>query len=68
MVRRRLARPATWDTGARRATDVVNLAAAHGGTLELVELDLASLASVRACADRLLAAGKPFDLAIANVG
>ena len=53
---------------ARRATDVVNSAAAHGGTLELVELDLASLASVRACADRLLAAGKPFDLAIANAG
>ncbi len=51
---------------ARRATEVVSSAAAHGGALELVELDLASLASVRACADGLLAANKPFDLAIAN--
>src|SRR5690606_33287579 len=32
------------------------------------ELDLASLASVRAAADRLLAAGEPFDLVIANAG
>jgi len=30
--------------------------------------DLASLASVRACADALLRAGKPFDLVIANAG
>ena len=36
--------------------------------LELVELDLASLASVRACADALVADGKPFDLVIANAG
>jgi NAD(P)-dependent dehydrogenase (short-subunit alcohol dehydrogenase family) len=36
--------------------------------LELEELDLASLASVRACADRLVAAGKPFDVIIANAG
>jgi NAD(P)-dependent dehydrogenase (short-subunit alcohol dehydrogenase family) len=33
-----------------------------------VQLDLASLASVRACADGLNAAGKPFDLVIANAG
>jgi NAD(P)-dependent dehydrogenase (short-subunit alcohol dehydrogenase family) len=33
-----------------------------------VELDLASLASVRATADGLLAAGKPFDVVIANAG
>ena len=33
-----------------------------------MELDLASLASVRACADALLADGKPFDLVIANAG
>ena len=32
------------------------------------ELDLASLASVRRCADRLLAAGKPLDLVVANAG
>ena len=40
----------------------------HGGGWSLVELDLASLASVRACADALLAAGQPFDLVIANAG
>jgi NAD(P)-dependent dehydrogenase (short-subunit alcohol dehydrogenase family) len=43
-------------------------AAANGGSLELVALDLASLASVRACADALLTAGKPFDVVIANAG
>jgi NAD(P)-dependent dehydrogenase (short-subunit alcohol dehydrogenase family) len=53
---------------ARRTTSVVTSAAAHGGKLELVELDLASLASVRTCADRLLKTGKPFDLVIANAG
>jgi NAD(P)-dependent dehydrogenase (short-subunit alcohol dehydrogenase family) len=34
----------------------------------LAALDLASLASVRACADRLVADGRPFDLVIANAG
>jgi NAD(P)-dependent dehydrogenase (short-subunit alcohol dehydrogenase family) len=53
---------------ARGATEAVRADAAHGGGLELIELDLASLASVRACADALLAAGKPFDLVIANAG
>jgi NAD(P)-dependent dehydrogenase (short-subunit alcohol dehydrogenase family) len=43
-------------------------AAAHGGSFELVALDLASLKSVRACADGLLAANKPFDVIIANAG
>lgn len=38
------------------------------GDFTLVEMDLASLASVRACADRLLADGKPLDLIIANAG
>ena len=42
--------------------------AAQGGGLALVELDLASLASVRACADTLVSSGKPFDLVIANAG
>ncbi len=50
-----------------RATQVVR-AAATGGNFELVELDLASLASVRACADGLVADGRPFDLVIANAG
>jgi len=43
-------------------------ATANGGSLELVELDLASLKSVRACADKLLAKGEPFDVIIANAG
>jgi len=53
---------------AERATEVVRADAKNGGSLELVELDLANLASVRACADGLLAAGKPFDVIIANAG
>jgi NAD(P)-dependent dehydrogenase (short-subunit alcohol dehydrogenase family) len=43
-------------------------AAANGGTFELVELDLASLKSVRGCADALLAKGDTFDVIIANAG
>ncbi len=43
-------------------------AAAHGGSFELVALDLASLKSVRACATELIANGEPFDLVIANAG
>ena len=41
-------------------------AAANGGGFELVALDLASLKSVRACADELLARGEAFDVVIAN--
>lgn len=41
---------------------------AAGGSLELIELDLASLASVRAAADKLLADGRRFDAVIANAG
>ena len=48
--------------------DLGKARAAHGGAQDLVELDLASLASVRACADGLVAAGKPFDLIITNAG
>jgi NAD(P)-dependent dehydrogenase (short-subunit alcohol dehydrogenase family) len=43
-------------------------AAAGGGSLELIELDLASLASVRRAADALLADGRQFDVVIANAG
>ncbi len=54
---------------AKRATaEVFEAAAKSGGGFELVELDLASLASVRACADALLAKAEPFDLVIANAG
>jgi NAD(P)-dependent dehydrogenase (short-subunit alcohol dehydrogenase family) len=53
---------------AERATAQVRADAANGGRLDLVELDLASLASVRACAAKQLEAGEPFDLVIANAG
>lgn len=52
----------------RRATEVVRKDAKNGGGLTLIELDLASLKSVRAAADRLVAAGNKFDLVIANAG
>jgi NAD(P)-dependent dehydrogenase (short-subunit alcohol dehydrogenase family) len=42
--------------------------AANGGGLELIELDLASLDSVRVCANALVDAGKPFDLVVCNAG
>ena len=54
-------------TGAARDLDKARAATA-GIPLDLVELDLASLASVRACADELLAKGGKFDLVIANAG
>jgi NAD(P)-dependent dehydrogenase (short-subunit alcohol dehydrogenase family) len=53
---------------AQAASEPVRKGAIDGGGLELVELDLASLASVRACADELVAADKPFDVVIANAG
>ena len=59
---------------AEGATRVVReAAAAGGGSLELVALDLADLKSVRACADALVGAakdgeGRSFDLIIANAG
>src|ERR1700683_1853922 len=42
---------------AKPATGQVRAQAAKGGGLDLVELDLASLASVRACADALVSIG-----------
>jgi NAD(P)-dependent dehydrogenase (short-subunit alcohol dehydrogenase family) len=54
---------------AEPATAVVRDAASqHGGSMELIELDLASLRSVRAGACRLLADGRPFHAIIANAG
>jgi NAD(P)-dependent dehydrogenase (short-subunit alcohol dehydrogenase family) len=54
---------------AKDATEEVRKdAAANGGSFELVELDLANLKSVRACADQLLKKGEPFDVVIANAG
>jgi NAD(P)-dependent dehydrogenase (short-subunit alcohol dehydrogenase family) len=48
--------------------DVRKDAAAHHGSFDLIALDLANLKSVRTSADGLLAAGKPFDVVIANAG
>ena len=54
---------------AKAATEQVRKdAAASGGGFELIELDLASLSSARAAADKLLAKGEPFDVVIANAG
>lgn len=55
---------------AEKARDAVaaidDAAKAGGGSFEVVTLDLASLASVRAAADALVADGRPFDAVIAN--
>jgi NAD(P)-dependent dehydrogenase (short-subunit alcohol dehydrogenase family) len=53
---------------AEGATAAVRAETANGGSLDLIELDLASLASVRTCANALLADGRPFDVVIANAG
>ncbi len=53
---------------ALRATESVRAAATKDGGFELMALDLASLASVRAGAEALVAAGQPFDAIIANAG
>ena len=53
---------------AKAATAGVRAAAANGRGFTLVELDLASLDSVRVCADALVDDGKPFDLVVANAG
>jgi NAD(P)-dependent dehydrogenase (short-subunit alcohol dehydrogenase family) len=50
---------------ARRATEAAGVDASR---LTLVEMDLASLASIRAAADKLVADGRGFDLVIANAG
>jgi NAD(P)-dependent dehydrogenase (short-subunit alcohol dehydrogenase family) len=60
--------------GAARSLEKARAATAEvkpgpfGGSLELIELDLASLASVRACADALVADGRQFDVVICNAG
>ncbi|MEJ7925785.1 SDR family NAD(P)-dependent oxidoreductase [Sphingobium sp. AN641] len=47
---------------------IAQLAGDASGSVELVKLDLASLQSVRQCADALLAKGAPFDVIICNAG
>lgn len=53
---------------AESATAIVRAEAANRGSFDLIELDLAFLASVRACADALLMDGRLFDVVIANAG
>jgi NAD(P)-dependent dehydrogenase (short-subunit alcohol dehydrogenase family) len=52
----------------RATTEVSNAAAEKGASFELVELDLTSLKSVRAAADKLISDGRTFDVIIANAG
>jgi NAD(P)-dependent dehydrogenase (short-subunit alcohol dehydrogenase family) len=56
--------------GAARDLDKARAALGTAGAsgIDLLALDLASLASVRAAADALLADGRPLDLIIANAG
>jgi len=56
------------DKAERATAQVRKDAAANGGGFGLIELDLANLKSVRACADELLAKSEPFDIIIANAG
>lgn len=52
---------------AEAQTAPIRAAASEGdGSFHLIQLDLASLASVRAATDALVADGKPFDAVIAN--
>ena len=53
---------------AKAATEQIRTEAAPGAELLLCELDLASLASVRSCAESLLSTGLPIDGIIANAG
>src|SRR6204780_969593 len=54
---------------AKRATaEVSKAAAANGASFKLIELDLASLKSVRSATDKLVADGRLFDVIIANAG
>jgi len=53
---------------ARAATGQIYATKGGSAGLQLVEMDLSSLASVRACADALVARGQAFDLIIANAG
>ena len=51
-----------------RAAETVRADASPNAKVELREMDLASLKSVRACADQLLAEGEPLHILFANAG
>ena len=50
------------------ATEAIEDAAASGGSFRMVQLELASLASVRQCADDLLRTAVGFDVVLGNAG
>jgi NAD(P)-dependent dehydrogenase (short-subunit alcohol dehydrogenase family) len=52
---------------AEAAAAKIRIGAQNGGDYSLIDLDLASLASVRTCAERLVTE-RPFDLIVANAG
>lgn len=52
----------------RTAAEEIRSQSPQPGSLQMVQLDLASLTSVRTCAEALLAEGKPLDAIIANAG
>lgn len=52
----------------RATTEVQAAASSHGGSFDLADLDLASLASVRVLSDALMTDGRRFDVVIANAG
>lgn len=56
------------DKATRAIAEARRDAASGGGSIDLISLDLANLTSVRACADKLLDKGQPFDVIIANAG
>ena len=51
-----------------RAAATVRASAARNARVEVCELNLESLANVRACADRLVGEGQPIDVLFANAG
>jgi NAD(P)-dependent dehydrogenase (short-subunit alcohol dehydrogenase family) len=55
-------------TSLNRSSEVSKAAAKSGGSFDLIELDLASLKSVRSATDKLVADGRLFDVIIANAG
>ena len=56
------------DKAKRTTSEVSKAAAESGSSFEVIELDLASLKSVRAAADKLVSDGRLFDVVIANAG
>jgi NAD(P)-dependent dehydrogenase (short-subunit alcohol dehydrogenase family) len=56
------------DKAKRTTSEVSKAAAESGSSFEVIELDLASLKSGRAAADKLVSDGRLFDVVIANAG